>query len=161
MRTARSVRRAVVDDPLPALAGGDRVSYWRGDRPGDRKEQRLVLSRRERRASAGSVQGGSRPESSIDDVPVRIDRAVPRIDVGIVSGLLDVLVCRVGHGTTSDMTVGDCESLHNVFVGLVQDLFSLLANSLARNLYCADELVGSIFMHDAPARGASDAPSRC
>lgn len=97
MRAARRVRRAVVDDPLAADTGGDGVGDWRGNRPCDRQEQRLVLSSGQRRTSARRIQRGRCTKRSIDDVRIRIDWSVPAIDVRIVCGLLDVLVCRVGH----------------------------------------------------------------
>ena len=97
MRTAGGVRRAVVDNPLPADTGRNGVGDWRGDRPRDRQKQRLILSSRQRRASTGRIQGRCRTESRIDHIKVCIERSIPSIDIRIECGLLDVLVCCIGH----------------------------------------------------------------
>lgn len=97
MRTTRGIRRPVVDNPLPADAGRDCVCDWRGNRSRDRQEQRLILSSRQRRASTGRIQGRCRTESRIDHIKVCIERSIPSIDIRIECGLLDVLVCCIGH----------------------------------------------------------------
>jgi hypothetical protein len=77
----------------------------------------------------------------IDNVPIRINRDVPCIDLIAVSGLFESLICRIrgSHESTLKVLVGDLKRASDTFVIYIQELFGPTVDVLFGTAYLGNQ----------------------